>query len=109
VTSHEVVRWTRSPGFAIAHLTGDLDLVTAASTFAAIVHGRSEDVLVIDFTGVDFMDSTALGHLVQFGDDEDVRVVAPEGTGPRRVLEITKLTTRFATFETVEAAIAPAG
>ena len=52
------------------------------------------------------MDSTALGHLVGFAQEEEIRVVAPDGTGPRRVLEITNLTGRFPTFETVEAATA---
>ena len=82
MTSHEVVHWSRSSGFAIPHLTGDLDLVTAAATFAAIVHGRPEGAVVIDFTGVDFMDSTALGQLVEFGADEEVRVVAPTAPDP---------------------------
>jgi anti-anti-sigma factor len=107
VAAHDAVRWTETSGFAIAHLSGDLDLVSAAATFAAIVDGRPAGGLVIDFTGVDFMDSTALGHLVDFGEDEEVRVVAPDGTGPRRVLEITRLTTRFPTFDTIEAATAP--
>ena len=46
-------------------------------------------------------DSTALGQLVGFSPDEEIRVVAPDGSAPRRVLEITKLTARFPTFDTV--------
>ena len=108
MSSEEVVRWTRAPGVAIAHVRGELDLATAGDAFAAITGGRQDEVLVIDLTEVDFMDSTALGHLVAFADDEEIRVVAPDGTGPRRVLEITKLTARFPTFETVDDATAPA-
>lgn len=107
MASEEPVRWTRSGGFAVAHVVGELDLATAAPTFAAIAEGRPDaQPLVIDLTGVGFMDSTALGHLVGFAQEEEIRVVAPDGTGPRRVLEITNLTGRFPTFETVEAATA---
>ena len=103
--SPEGIRWTRSSAIAVAHLAGDLDLATAGAVFAAIGRDRPGGALVIDLTDVDFMDSIALGHLVGFGDDEVVRLVAPNGTGPRRVLEITKLTTRFPTFETVQEAL----
>ncbi len=106
MSSQEPVRWTQSAGFAVAHLVGELDLATAGPTFAAIAEGRPDGDLVIDLTSVDFMDSTALGQLVGFGPDEVIRVVAPDGTGPRRVLEITKLTSRFPTFETVDEAVA---
>jgi anti-anti-sigma factor len=107
VASQEPVRWTQNAGFAVVHLVGDLDLASAGPTFAAIAEGRpATGDLVIDLTGVDFMDSTALGHLVGFGPDEVIRVVAPDGTGPRRVLEITNLTSRFPTFETVDEAVA---
>jgi anti-anti-sigma factor len=107
VASQELVRWTQSAGFAVAHLVGELDLATAGPTFAAIAEGRPKgDDLVIDLSDVEFMDSAALGHLVGFGSDEVIRVVAPEGTGPRRVLEITNLTSRFPTFETVDQAVA---
>jgi len=107
VASPEQVRWTRSAGVAVVHLAGELDLATAGPTFAAIAEGRPQgDHLVIDLTAVDFMDSTALGHLVGFDPDEVIRVVAPDGTGPRRVLEITNLTSRFPTFETVDEALA---
>jgi anti-anti-sigma factor len=106
MSSEEVVRWTRSSGVAVAHMRGELDLSTAGEAFAALTDGRRDGVLVIDLTEVEFMDSTALGHLVAFGDDEVIRVVAPDGTAPRRVLEITKLTTRFPTFETVDDATA---
>jgi anti-anti-sigma factor len=110
VASQETVRWTQRAGFAIAHLVGELDLATAGPTFTAIAQGRpTGDDLVIDLTEVEFMDSTALRHLVGFGPEEVVRVVAPDGTPPRRVLEITNLTSRFPTFETVDDAVATRG
>jgi anti-anti-sigma factor len=102
----ELVRWTKEAGFAVAHVVGELDLATAELTFGAIAAGRPADGrLVIDLSGVDFMDSTALGQLVGFSPDEEIRVVAPDGSAPRRVLEITKLTGRFPTFDTVADAV----
>jgi anti-anti-sigma factor len=110
VASQETVRWTQSAGIAVAHLVGELDLASAGPTFAAVAEGRPAGAdLVIDLTGVEFMDSTALGRLVGFAPDEVIRVVAPNGSAPRRVLEITNLTSRFPTFETVKDAVAPAG
>jgi anti-anti-sigma factor len=87
-------------------MRGELDLSTAGEAFAAVTEGHHDEVLVIDLTEVEFMDSTALGHLVAFGEEETIRVVAPDGTAPRRVLEITKLTARFPTFDTVDDATA---
>jgi anti-anti-sigma factor len=102
VSSEELVRWTQATGYAVAHVTGELDLATAESTFAAIAADRPDDRrLILDLTEVEFMDSTALGQLVGFSPDEEIRVVAPDGSAPRRVLEITQLTGRFPTFETV--------
>jgi anti-anti-sigma factor len=107
LASDELVHWTRSGGYAVAHVAGELDLATAEPTFAAIAESRPVgSALVIDLSAVEFMDSTALGQLVGFRPNEEIRVVAPDGTGPRRVLEITKLTSRFPTFETVAAAVA---
>ena len=99
--SEEHVRWTTGAGYAVAHVSGELDLATAEPTFAAIAADRPDGRLILDLSGVEFMDSTALGHLVGFSPDEEIRVVAPDGSAPRRVLEITQLTERFPTFETV--------
>lgn len=105
--SEELVRWTRGEGYTVAHLTGELDLATAEPTFAAIAaDGPDGGRLILDLTGVEFMDSTALGQLVGFRPDEEIRVVAPDGSAPRRVLEITQLTARFPTFDTVADATA---
>jgi anti-anti-sigma factor len=102
VPSEELVRWTRGAGYAVAHVAGELDLATAEPTFAAIAAGRPNGGrLILDLSAVEFMDSTALGHLVGFSPDEEIRLVAPDGSAPRRVLEITQLTGRFPTFETV--------
>jgi hypothetical protein len=79
----------------VAHLTGELDLATAEPTFAAIAaDGPDGGRLILDLTGVGFRP------------DEEIRVVAPDGSAPRRVLEITQLTARFPTFDTVADATA---
>jgi anti-anti-sigma factor len=105
-SEEELIHWTKGTGFVVAHVIGELDLASAEPTFAAIAAGRPADGrLIVDLSGVAFMDSTALGQLVGFSPDEEIRVVAPDGSAARRVLEITKLTDRFPTFDTVADAV----
>lgn len=74
---------------------GELDAFVApdlTATFATIANDRR---LVVDLTGVSFMDSTALGLLVRMVREApersaEVRVVLPRGAA-RRIFEITTL------------------
>ena len=74
---------------------GELDAFVApdlTATFSAIADDRR---LIVDLTGVSFMDSTALGLLVRMVREApersaEVRVVLPRGAA-RRIFEITTL------------------
>ena len=96
----------------VVRLTGELDLYNADELRAA-VYGAAEEGpgrLVIDLSGVDFIDSTALGTILKAAAQLDesganLGVVAPEGP-VRRLLEMTNLTQRFRVFSTRADALA---
>lgn len=82
---------------AVVTAQGELDAFTAPALSDAFAEAaaQGDDRLVIDLSGVAFMDSTALGLVVkvvnEIGDrGGDVRLVLPEESA-RRIFEITTL------------------
>lgn len=101
-------------GWSVARVAGELDVATAPrlreQLLAALTDGRRN--LVLDLTGVAFLDSTGLGVIVgvlkrarTLGGD--LRIVCPEGS-VRRVFEITALDRTMSLSDTVDAALAGA-
>ena len=94
----------------VLSLAGELDLYTAPALREALQFtvGRSPERLVVDLAGVTFIDSTALGLLVearsQLGNGEALTLAAP-GLEVRRALEVSGLDRHFAVHDTVETAI----
>ena len=102
----------RQDDLPIVGVTGEIDVATAPSLreHLAAHEAADESVVVVDLTGVTFLDSTALGVLVgayrRLTDaGGTLRLVVIE---PRilKVLEITDLTSVFPIFDTVDAAAA---
>jgi anti-sigma B factor antagonist len=98
-------------GAVVVHLCGELDLYNAdeiRTALAAVVDGGPERV-VVDFGRVEFIDSTALGVLIEarkrLGDQHALVIAAP-GLEPRRTLEIAGMAKLFGLYETVDAALA---
>jgi anti-sigma B factor antagonist len=95
----------------VLSLAGELDLYNAPALREAL-HGavaRSPERLVVDLAGVTFIDSTALGALVEARSklrDGDAFALAAPGLEVRRALEISGLDRHFAVHETLETAIA---
>ena len=96
----------------VFELTGSLDIATSPTVRAALTSAseRGSHRLIVDLTGVDFLDSTGLGALIgaqkrakEFGGQ--VRLVAKEGQ-ILRLLRITGLLKVFAVYPTLEDAIA---
>jgi len=95
----------------VVHVTGEIDVYTAPvlrEELAKLVDGGHHD-LVVDLTGVPFMDSTGLGVLVgalkkvkTHGGDLAL-VIDQEKV--LKVFRITALTQVFPIFETVDAAL----
>jgi anti-sigma B factor antagonist len=97
-------------GTAVVRLTGELDLYNADQVRQGLARAldASPDCLIVDLERVDFIDSTALGVLVEarrrLADGTKFRLAAP-GVEVRRALEISGLNRHFAVDDTVESAV----
>ncbi|MCG8916430.1 STAS domain-containing protein [Actinokineospora sp. PR83] len=88
-----------TPSHLVARLAGELDLATAPVARAALddaLRAVGDRHLVVDLTGLTFLGSPGLGLLVNAwgrcaGGGAAFTVVAPPGSAPHRVLEITGL------------------
>lgn len=106
------VQVTDSGGWAIARVTGDLDVASAPrlrEQLVGLVTGGQPN-LVLDLDGVDFLDSTGLGVIVGVlkrtrSHGGDLRLVCTRAS-IRRVFEITALDRTMPLADTVEAALA---
>lgn len=101
----------RVDGVSVVAVTGEIDVATAPDLRDCLVAQAADGVsaIVVDLTGVSFIDSTALGVLVgAFRRQEEaggtLKLVVTE---PRilKVLEITALTSVFPVFSSVDEAV----
>ena len=93
------------------HLVGELDLYNAPEVRAALLDLCSEqpERLVVDLGDVDFVDSTALGVLIEARtklDDRTSFLLAAPGLETHRALSISGLDQHLAVHETVDDALA---
>lgn len=101
----------RVDGVSVLTVTGEIDLATAPELRECLVAQEADRVpaIVVDLTGVSFIDSTALGVLVgAYRRQEDAgRTLKLVVTEPRilKVLEITDLTSVFPVFADVDEAV----
>jgi anti-sigma B factor antagonist len=100
--------------WSVARVAGELDVATSPRLrellVTALTEGRRH--LVLDLTGVQFLDSTGLGVIVGLLKRArtlggDLRIVCPNGS-VRRVFEITALDRTMPLSDTVDAALAGA-
>jgi anti-sigma B factor antagonist len=97
-------------GATVVSLAGELDLYNAEDVRAALLEacGDEPDVLVLDLAEVTFIDSTALGVLIEarsrLADRSGFRLAAP-GLETRRALEVSGLDKHFSVFDTVADAL----
>lgn len=99
----------RTDGFVVIRLAGELDLYNANSVREALLAccAESPDRLIVDLSGVKFIDSTALGVLIEARTRLSNRkgfLLAAPGLETRRALEISGLDRHFAVHESVEQA-----
>jgi len=98
-------------GATVVSLAGELDLYNAEDVRAALLEACADEpaVLVVDLADVTFIDSTALGVLIEarsrLADRSGFRLAAP-GLETRRALEISGLDKHFSVFDTVAEALA---
>src|SRR5437762_3042741 len=92
-------------GVAVVQLAGELDLYNADSVRDALFQAAAEEPerLVVDLTEVQFIDSTALGVLIEARSKLPNRrgfLLAAPGLETRRALEISGLDRHFTIHET---------
>jgi anti-anti-sigma factor len=93
-------------------VSGELDIAAAPelSTVLLMAAGSPGSLVVLDLSGVEFIDSTALGTILKAGGEVEssgkrLRVVCADGP-VRRLLEMTNLTNRFQLCPTRDDALA---
>ena len=101
-------------GATVVALAGELDLYNAEEVRRALLDSLTDapELLVVDLEGVTFIDSTALGVLIEarsrMNDRSGFRLAAP-GLEVRRALEVSGLDRHFAVHDTVADAVGSAG
>jgi anti-anti-sigma factor len=100
----------RDGGVVLVRLAGELDLYNADSLREALfdVAAQRPERLVVDLTEVQFIDSTALGVLIEARSKLPNRrgfLLAAPGLETRRALEISGLDRHFSIHETVDEAV----
>jgi anti-sigma B factor antagonist len=101
----------RDGAVTIVRLAGELDLYNAEAVREALGEAVADEPerLVVDLGAVEFLDSTALGVLVEARaklPNRGAFMLAAPGLEPRRALEVAGLDRHFSVHETVEDALA---
>jgi len=102
---------SRNNGAVVLSLAGELDLYNAHEVRDALLEicAESPDRLVVDLSGVRFIDSTALGVLIEARTKLANRrgfLLAAPGLETRRALEISGLDRHFAVHDSLDSALA---
>ena len=111
MTEHPNVTIAADDGVVVASLSGEIDLSNAAEITDALLGGVPNEALglVIDLSEVSYIDSAGVRMLAELDHRlgwraQALRVVAPEESRSRRVLEIAGLERVLSLDTTVEAA-----
>jgi anti-sigma B factor antagonist len=104
----------RRDGTVIVSLAGELDLYNAEEVRRALLDSLADgaELLVVDLSEVTFIDSTALGVLIEARSRMAVRSgfrLAAPGLEVRRALEVSGLDRHFVVRDTVADAVGSAG
>jgi anti-sigma B factor antagonist len=100
----------RRDSAVVLSLAGELDLYNAEEVRAALLEACAGEpaVLVVDLEGVTFIDSTALGVLIEarsrMTERNGFRLAAP-GLETRRALEVSGLDRHFLVYDSVAEAL----
>ena len=111
LNAHPVAGVDRRNSAVVIRLVGELDLYNAPEVRTALLELCSEqpERLVVDLAAVDFVDSTALGVLIEARTRLDRRqsfLLAAPGLETHRALAISGLDQHLAVHESVDSALA---
>ena len=100
----------RNGSSVVVRLAGELDLYNAHSLREALLEccGEAPERLVVDLSEVKFIDSTALGVLIEARTRLPNRrgfLLASPGLETKRALEVSGLDRHFVVHDTVDAAL----
>ena len=100
----------RNDGATVVRLAGELDLYNAHTVREALITccEESPDRLVVDLSDVKFIDSTALGVLIEARSRMPNRrsfILASPGLETKRALEVSGLDKHFAVHESLSDAL----
>jgi anti-sigma B factor antagonist len=108
------IETSQRDGATVVTVTGEVDLMTAPKLAAALEDARAAGarLVVVDLSGVDFLDSSGLGVLVTAHRDltdgqGTLHLVRPRPSIDK-VLTLTRLTEVIDTFDSLDAALAGA-
>jgi anti-sigma B factor antagonist len=107
---HPIAGVDRKDGAVVVHLTGELDLYNAPAMRDALfaVADESPDRLVVDLTDVEFIDSTALGVLIEARTRLSNRrafLLASPRLETHRALQVSGLDRHLSVHESVDSAL----
>ena len=111
LSEHPVGEIERRDGAVVVHLVGELDLYNAPALRRALLEVAAEQPgrLVIDLERVDFVDSTALGVLIETRarlENREAFLLAAPGPDTHRALTISGLDRHLSLHDTVDSALA---
>ena len=111
LNEHPVAGIDRREAAVVVRLVGELDLYNAAEVREALLRVCSEQPsrLVVDLAEVEFVDSTALGVLIEARSKLENRqsfLLAAPGRETHRALTISGLDRHLAVHDSVESALA---
>ncbi|MFM6850390.1 MAG: STAS domain-containing protein [Terrabacter sp.] len=102
------VRTHRDGSTHLVHITGEVDLSNARDVIDGVGHAVPDDVtlIVLDLTDTTYIDSAAIASLFRLSERlrdrrQDLRLVVPQGSPIRAVVELTRLSQVIAVDEAV--------
>jgi anti-sigma B factor antagonist len=109
IRENPVAAIERNDGFVIVRLAGELDLYNAGTVREALLEccAESPERLIVELSAVKFIDSTALGVLIEARTRMKNRngfLLAAPGLETRRALEISGLDRHFTVHESLDQA-----
>jgi anti-sigma B factor antagonist len=91
----------------VARLQGEVDLANAAAVEAELSGtAAASTLLVVDLSGVDYVDSTGFGVLERLAPRTALRVVLPSTATIHRAFRVTGLSQLVPVFESLDDALA---
>ena len=108
-----IVEKTHTDNFTILHVQGLIKLGESAEFFSSALEGvlKSErNNVIIDFTKIDYIDSTGIGELVgylgKFGAQNRKLILVNPSERVQKLLKLAKLDAAFKIYNTEDEAIA---